>query len=196
MSWSLMSTMLQRTSFIAVAAAVLLSGGATQAQDHDHVHFVPRTYGSGYYGWSPYSTTWQEGLLHGYSDLLRASGQHEILHNEALRSREAAIEHALENSVRRLEVRQTRQLMGLQHRETQRRLERERRAASITNAQDAEPVDEAAEAERRATNKLQLARNLLDAGRQGAAKKFLEDILRDFSETGAAEEAGRLLAER
>lgn len=186
---------LPKTSVIALlAAALLATSGVARAQDQRH-HSQYTAYTPTYYGWSPNAgTTWQESLLHGYSDLLRAAGQRELLHYEALRSREAAVEHALENSVRRLEVRQTRQMMGLQHRETLRRMERERRAAVHVEITQTEPVDEAAEAEHRAANKLYLARELLEAGVRNAAERYLEDIVRDYAGTTAAGEAEQLLA--
>lgn len=196
------TTALRRPAAIALTGAVLLTGRITCAGDHvhgalgNHAHAVYGARAHGSFGWHPFQgTTWQASVLHGCSDLLRSAGQRELLHYEALRSREAAVEHALENSVRRLEVRQQRQLMGLQHRETQRRAERARRAASPATT-ESEPVDEAADAERRAANKLHLARGLLAAGRHTAADRYLEDIIHDFAGTAAAKEAGLLLAGR
>ena len=195
-SFTSITTSLRRTSAIAVAATILLSGGFAQADDddHGHVHTAPHSHAAGYYGWSSHAATARSGLMHGYADILRSAGQRELLHYEAMRSREAAIEHELDNSVRRLEARQARQMMGLQRRETQRRMDRERRNTTSMETADAETVDEVADAERRAANKLHLARGLLNAGQTAAAERYFRTIIEDFAGTAAAQEAELLLA--
>ena len=200
-SFTGIATSFARTSAIA-AAAMLLSSSLASAQDtqmlpRPEFHFGPYSYGPGYHGWAPYrSSTLQEGLLHGYSDYLRSLGQGELFHYEALRSREAAVEHALDNSIRRLNTRQARQLMGLQHRETLRRMERDRRTSAASQRVVTESVDSVAEAERRAANKLHLSRSLLDEGCTAKGRTWLREIVEEFPDTAAAAEAQQLLARR
>jgi quinol monooxygenase YgiN len=130
-------------------------------------------------------------MLRGHADLLRSSGQRELLHYEALRSREAAVEHHLKNAESRLETRQRRELLGLQHRETLRRLKIRR---SPSRVQNPGVVVAAEEFEDRAAHRLHLANCLLEQGKIASAKKWLEDIVRDYPGTAAADYAKLLLA--
>ena len=176
-----------------------VSAGTTYAEDlhapRPHVHAVP--FGAGAYGWFPYhASTAHEGVLRGRGAWITSRSQAELLHYEALRSREAAIEHALDNSVRRLETRQTRQLMGLQHRETLRRMEQARRTQSAAEPSHAEPLDSVAQAERHAESKLNLAKQLLAQGRPDAAQRWFHEIVTTYPETAAAKDAQLLLAEK
>lgn len=207
-SFTSTTTSIRRISAVAVAA-ILLSGGLAHAQGRQTLPRPNLSMGScstgpGYSGSSYHSSTAQEGrlrgygpLLYGYADLMRSRGQRDLLHSEARRSRAAAYEHELYNRVLELEVRQTRQIMGWQHRETMERL-REERHASAPRARRivSEPVDTAADAERRASNKLKLACNLQDEGRTATAREWFREIVEDYAGTTAAWEAEQLLAQR
>ena len=120
--------------------------------------------------------------------------------SEARRNHAEARRQEIENWLHELETRQMREIMGRQHRELREQMVRERQEASRLRAAERRslsgPVDEAAEAERRAANKLVLARNLLNKGHRAAAQRFFQEIAEDFAGTTAAREIEQLLAQR
>jgi hypothetical protein len=184
---------------VATAAVVALAGKALLAQDASPLSRPDFSAGSplvaaGYDGYPYHSSTLQEGLLRGHADVLRSSGQRDLLHHEALRSREAAIEHRLNNAVLRLDVRQRRELMGLQHRETIRRLRGNRRRPRATEPRDPDRLDPAVSAEKRAAHRLHLADCLMKQGRRAAARRWFQDIVESYEGTAAARDATLRLA--
>jgi hypothetical protein len=165
--------------------------------------------GDGYHGYYGYglghsATTAQESVLHGRADVIRAQGENALNTAEALRSLEAAEDHRLDNKVKRLAVRQQRQIMGRNHKaevtrnklaeraEVKAAVERERAEAEASMS----PGEKAERLERLAANKLALARKLAEQGKKEAAQKWMDEIVRDYPGTAAALEISPTVAEQ
>jgi hypothetical protein len=161
--------------------------------------------GDGYYGYGHgHSATFQESVLHGQADLVRAHGENALNTAEALRSFEAAEDHRLDNKVKRLAVRQQRQIMGRNHKAEVQRVKlaqrAEMKAAREQERSEAEaslsPAEKAANLERLAANKLALARKLEEKGHEEKAREWMDEIVRDYPGTAAALEISPTLAEQ
>lgn len=159
--------------------------------------------GNGYYGYG-HSATFQESVLHGQADLVRAHGENAVNTAEALRSLEAAEEHRLDNKVKRLSVRQQRQIMGRTHKAEVQRLKlaqrAEMKAAREQERAEAEAsmssTEKEARLERLAASKLTLARKLAEQGHDEKAREWMNEILRDYPGTAAALEISPTVAEQ
>jgi hypothetical protein len=196
-----------------ILAALTMFGLAdsSQAGDPTYSHApLPRVTapagGDGYYGYGlgHSGTTAQESVLHGEADVIRAHGENALNTAEALRSLEAAEDHRLDNKVKRLAVRQQRQIMGRNHKAEVTRIKlaerAEVKAAVERERADAEaslsPAERAEKLERLAANKLALARKLAEQGKEEAARKWMDEILRDYPGTAAALEISPTVAEQ
>lgn len=159
--------------------------------------------GDGYYGYG-HSATFQESVLHGQADLVRAHGENAVNTAEALRSLEAAEDHRLDNKVKRLSVRQQRQIMGRTHQAEVQRMKLAQRA-EMKSAREQEraesealmsPAEKAAKLERLAANKLALARKLAAQGHDEKAREWMDEIVRDYPGTAAAHELSPMVADQ
>ncbi|MFO1094227.1 MAG: hypothetical protein U0992_13095 [Planctomycetaceae bacterium] len=197
------------TSLVSGLLAALVTTGMTsesRAQNPYGQTALPRVavFGgeAGYYGFGGHASTFQEGVLRGEADLLRAQGEASLNSAEALRSYEAAVDHALDNRVKTLAVRQKRQLMARMHQAELQRIElsqkAEARAARLQSVAETEaalsPADKAEKRERLAAGKLDLARKLQQSGRGQQAQKWFDEIVRDYPETAAAREVSLSVA--
>jgi hypothetical protein len=193
-----------RQTCLVLAAGVLWPALAAPVWAQNAVHVLPQSsfaapayphYGYGYgYG---YSSTLFEGVLRGRADVVRASGEAAVLWAEAERKHQDAVRLSLENSVRRLQVRHERERMGLAHRLAVQELRRnaaEARRASRTGSAVLPVKSVLADAETRASNKVDLGRSLLERGRELSARRWFENVVAEFPETEAAVEAQQLLA--
>src|SRR5262245_34711728 len=117
--------------------------------------------GGGYYGFGGHASTFQEGVLRGEAELLRAEGEAALNSAEALRSVEAAVDQALDNRVKTLAVRQQRQLMARLHQAQLQRMELSQKAeakaarlqSQAETAAALTPADKAEKRERLASGK-------------------------------------------
>jgi hypothetical protein len=143
-----------------------------------------------------HSSTAQEGVLRGSADGLRAVGETSVYVAEAERRHQDAVRQSLENRLRLLQVRQEMERMILAHRTAIREM---RRASTLSHQQDSASAEAIAMQldpvvlEKRALNKLHLAETLLEKGREEAGRRWLEDLVAEFPETQAAEQARMLL---
>lgn len=192
-----------------LAASMVLGFASIAAAGEPYSHSVksplPRLTVSGHvdgYCYGGHAATLQESVLRGHADVVRAHGENALNTAEALRSIEAAREHALENKVKRLAVRQQREMMARAHQAEVERLELARRmevrSAALQAKAEAEaamtPAEKAEKRERLAAGKLDLARRLAEQGHAEKAQEFMDEIARDYPGTAAAREVSLLIA--
>lgn len=195
------------THFVLATFAVLLTTSAHAAEPYSHSHApLPRLSPpvSGHHGdyYGGHASTFPESVLRGQADVMRASGEQALNTAEALRSLEAAEEHRLDNRVKRLAVRQQREVMARTHRAEMERLKLAQRAEARAARQQEQaeteaamtPKEKAARTERLAAGKLELARRLADQGHEAKAQEWMQAIVRDYPGTTAALEVSTLLA--
>jgi hypothetical protein len=159
--------------------------------------------GHGYYGYhGGHAATFQESVLRGEAEVRRARGEQALNTAEALRSLEAAKDQALDNQVKRLAVRQNRELMARTHRAEMQRLKLAQRAAvrEALLQEQAEteaamsPAEKAEKFERLAAGKLDLARRLKERGHSETAQEWMNEIVEQYPGTAAAREVSLLIA--
>lgn len=177
---------------------------------HQHGHKLPHAglhigphwaFGHGFYH-GGHASTFQEGVLRGKADLVRARGEQNLNNAQALRHFEEAVDRALDNQVKTLATRQERELMARRHRAELARLKEQRQAearsarmlAQAEEAAQLDPFELAAMAERLAAGKLELARKLQEQGHVQKAREWLQQIVAEYPGTSAAREVGVLLA--
>jgi tetratricopeptide (TPR) repeat protein len=183
---------------------------AAQPVVHQHGHQVPHTgyrfapywsFGPGFY-YGGHASTFQEGVLHGEADLVRAWGEQNLNNAQALRHFEEAVDRALDNQVKTLATRQEREMMARQHRAEVARLKQQRQAearsarlqAQAEEEAQLDPFEQAAKTERLAAGKLELARKLQEQGHVEKAREWMQEIVAEYPGTAAAREVGVVLA--
>ena len=163
---------------------------------------VPVGFGGYYDYYGGGGTTYAESVLRGEAALMQAYGEYEVNSAEALCSFEAAVDLALDNKVKALEVRQERAVMARIHRAEERRNKLARRAELRSARQTARaqteaamsPAEQAAKQEHLAAGKLELARKLEQRGRVEAAQRWMEEIVQEYPGTAAAREVSMMIA--
>ena len=147
------------------------------------------------------ATTYEESVMQGEAALMRAVGAYELNTAEAFRSYEAAVDQALDNQVKQLEVRHERERMARIHKAEMERTRLARRAEARASAQaraEAEAAmsadEKAAKQERLAAGKLKLARRLQARGRYEAARRWMQEIVVEYPGTAAAREITPIIA--
>lgn len=198
---------------ILAGLSILALGSASNAGEpavHQHGHKLPHIgvhvgphlgFGPGYF-YGGHASTFQEGVLRGQADLVRARGEQNLNNAQALRHVEEAVDRALDNHVKTLATRQEREMMARQHRAEVARLKEQRqseaRAARLLAQAEAEVevdlAELAAKAERLAASKLELARKLQAQGRVAKAREWMQQIVAEYPGTAAAREVGVMLA--
>ena len=157
--------------------------------------------GGGYYdGFEGGATSYEESVMNGQAAMMRAYGDWALNTAEALRSYEEAVDKALDNKVKRLEVRQERQRMGRTHQAEVQRIRLARQADAREAQQAREEVEAAmssaektAERERLASGKLELARRLQQHGKFAAAQRWMREIVEEYPGTACAREISPLI---
>jgi len=196
------------TGVLAVAAVVSLASRASAGEPYSTAVQTPLPRvsvsggGDSDYGHFGGAATFQESVLRGEAEVLRARGEQALNTAEALRSLEAAEDHALDNKVKRLSVRQQRELMARNHKAQVQRLKLAQRAevrsARLQEQSEAEaalsPTEKVERLERLAAGKLSLARKLAEQGKADTAREWMEQIVQEFPGTSAAREISLMIA--